>query len=194
MFTEMSIKRKHEILQTFRDLDHHTTFSREAKERLTRLARRRNLLHSGPSPTTYEGYDGDDAQEAILTGLMGEWAVAIRYGFALDDTDRIDGDGGVDFRFKHKSGKVGTMDVKTIEFRGGDMLVPLYNGLNADVYYLCERRNDSIGHVGLATKNDVKSAETNTEKFPVDVKQIPRNELRDPPAPRDLSQVSADTT
>lgn len=122
-------------------------------------------------------------------GFAGEVAFAKYY--ELNNTlELFEGGDLYDFEvFSLMDGDTGTIDVKTIDFNGGDLLIQAAKELTADAYCLVERRGDYYGIIGFASRSEVAKATIHPsgEYSPVKVRRIPRDELMYPPESDTLS-------
>lgn len=130
------------------------------------------------------------ANQASL-GFMGEMAVAKYYDLDFNIL-KGESDGGYDFHVYHTpSDKSGTIDVKTISYAGGDLLIPQRHKINADVYLLVEKRNDAFGLIGTAKASQVAKATIKDERegFKCPTRVVSRPRLTPVPEPDKLLDV-----
>lgn len=116
-------------------------------------------------------------------GFGGELAFSKYYG--LDYSLELK-EGGDSFDFRvmdSKSGDTGKIDVKTITFGGGDMLIQDSRPLTSDLYFLVEKRGQAYGLIGYARRSEVAQADVYPPGVysPVQVKRIPREALHESP-------------
>lgn len=121
-------------------------------------------------------------------GFLGEYAVAKYYNLEFNIL-KEQSDGGYDFYVYHvPSEEHGTIDVKTRDFGGADLLVPERHELTADAYMLVEKRGSCFGLKGTAKASEVAKAEIKTceEGFKVPTRFICANNLTEVPSKRSL--------
>jgi hypothetical protein len=132
------------------------------------LAARRARLHQGhaSSRPLSEGHEH--------VGLAGERHFASLTGLPLDESDRIAGDGGIDFILP-----LG-IDVKTA--RKPHFLIVEEGKVRADIYVLAAYRDDydATSLIGWAWGNDVRRAPIREFTPGIRSHAIPAAELRDP--------------
>lgn len=127
-------------------------------------------------------------------GAAGELAFSKYYGLGFNDQVLHGGD-DYDYKVKHvPSDTVGTIDVKTISFTGGDMLIQTSRELKADLYVLVEQRGSAYGFVGYAKRSTVAEADSHPPGVysPVRVRRILRGSLNPVPNPSDLEPATGD--
>lgn len=149
-------------------------------ERISRcMDRAREIVNTirSDSMNPHQTYDARVATRT--TGLLGEMAFADYYGYSTVMQSDIEGDGGFDF-FVHLTEQDLTVkiDVKTRCRYMADLLMPKDHELNANLYYLLERRGDKIGIVGFATKNQMQKAPI--KDFDSESRMVERKLLHDP--------------
>lgn len=127
-------------------------------------------------------------------GAAGEFAFSKYYGLEFND-EVLHGGDSYDYKVKHlPSQTVGTIDVKTISFTGGDMLIQTSRELKADLYVLVEQRGSAYGLIGYAKRPAVASADSHPPGAysPVRVRRIPRDALQPVPEPSELEGAGGD--
>lgn len=127
-----------------------------------------------------------------LVGFGGEIAFAKYYNLPYN-WEEIDGGDEYDFKvLDTESGNVGTIDVKTITYENGDLLIPYHRELSADAYFLLERRQERYyGIIGVATKEKVKNerVEPKGSYSPIKVRRVPREKLSPIPESSQIQPV-----
>lgn len=127
-------------------------------------------------------------------GSLGEFAFAKYYGLDFND-EVLHGGDSYDFKVYHvPSDESGTIDVKTISFNGGDMLIQTSRELKTDVYALVEKRGSAFGLIGYQTASEVAQATSHPPGVysPVEVRRIPREALQPLPDPDDIQGINRD--
>lgn len=104
-------------------------------EDLKEYADRRNNLHRGQNTSR------PLSQNYELVGLAGEWQFALEFGMVMDLTERVNGDGKVDFHTP-----IGTIDVKTAR-KAYNLLIEV-NRPHADILVLAAY-DDETGEAEL---------------------------------------------
>lgn len=124
--------------------------------------------------------------KAKSVGIAGEYAFAKYYGLDFDVCLGED-DGGYDYKvMEHPSGVIGTIDVKSTDYNGGNLIMEAEQEVRADTYFLVEKRGDAFGLIGYAKRSTVANAPIyGPEKnFRCPTRFIERDKLRNVP-PRD---------
>lgn len=131
----------------------------------------------------------DDTYNKGETGILGELAVAKYYDFEVDGLIPDSGDGGYDFYVRNTtSGVQGALDVKTITFSGGGLIIDPDRYV-ADAFILVERRIQNFGLVGIINSEDVKEFSRRGDKFPNNPYFVPPEELQPVPNPDILMEL-----
>lgn len=188
MSTDKDNVNKDDVLKPFTNTPY-ITLGNEVEQNIKQIATVRDQQHRGAKQTTHSGIA--DTTNSHYVGLCGEVAVSIYYDIPFETrTNLLNGDDGNDFTVYYKpQHQIGTLDVKTIQYNGGDLLIPTRKA-QADSYFLCELRGAHVGLIGTATKEMVLHAHIEREKFPEQCYQIPRDELNPIPKRNNIISVN----
>lgn len=144
------------------------------KEIATRISEFNGVMGEGNFST---GHNPD------FLGECGEYAFAQYYGLE-PNTEVLESGDTSDYEIICKpSGERATVDVKTISYENGDMLIQNSRELKSDLYFLVEARGDTYYIIGYVRRSTAEEAGVYPpgEYSPVSVKRIPRSELQEPP-------------
>jgi hypothetical protein len=123
-----------------------------------------------------------------VAGFGGEFAFSKYYDLPYSYELKEGGD-AYDFTVRHSpSGNSGTIDVKTITFGGGDLLIQASRQLTSDCYFLVEKRGSAFGLIGYVSRSEAAEATIHPggDYSPVAVRRIPREALHKPPEPDEI--------
>lgn len=171
---------------SFTDHDY-ITIPEKVDEQLAEIARKQT---EGNKDT--RDFDTDNYEKANYKGLCGEWVFSAYYGVQFEP-EIARADDNYDFELEHiPSGTIGKVDVKCIEFEGGDLLVRAWKKLTASHYFLTEKRNRDVGLIGVATRDMVDNAKIYPEGVysPVKVRRVPRDKLIPAMHPKNMKGVN----